>query len=81
VTDIKHIPLDDMTIEEEVEKFLHISSCAPKDFPFYDKRERSSDFIQINLKARILVWSLDDNCLVRESRDFSEHLSPESFVN
>lgn len=70
-----------MTIEDDTNKFLHISDCQDKDFPYFDRRERMYDFIQINLKDRILIWSLDKNCLVTDIRDYNKLVSPERFVD
>ena len=57
---LEQVPLSEMVIEKDTNRFLHISDCQERHFPFYDSRKRSYDFFQINLKERILIWSLDE---------------------
>jgi hypothetical protein len=39
------------------------------------------DFFQINLKERILIWSLDENALVMDLKNYQKLISPERFVD
>jgi hypothetical protein len=75
------VPLFEMIIESDTNQFLHISDCQERHFPFYDSRHRSLDFFQINLKERILIWSLDENALVMDLKNYQKLISPERFVD